>query len=177
MAADSSRDWRRGVHHSPVPNRPMKVCPSGAIEKTKSPEPRAMPGFQRHGASLQQHRRQQHCGRPQRGLGSSGPASGYLVDEALDRPASANRFPASGLRTDALFESPGPARSGCRRTARASSRPGSRCAVRLTAGLPICPAPQAARRAGHRDVPGETCRPCGGRLRVTAPAHPCAARN
>ena len=38
-AEDSAGDCRLAVHHSPVPNWPMKVCPSGAIENTKSPEP------------------------------------------------------------------------------------------------------------------------------------------
>jgi len=37
-----------------------------------------------------------------------------------------------------------------------------------SAGLPICTAEGRREAVGHRDVPGETCRQCGGRLRVIA---------
>lgn len=54
-AEDSAGDCRLAVHHSPVPNQPMKVCPSGAIENTKSPEPLGSRGRRRcHG--------QEQCG-------------------------------------------------------------------------------------------------------------------
>ena len=37
-----------------------------------------------------------------------------------------------------------------------------------SAGSPICTAEGRREAVGHRDVPDETCRQCGGRLRVIA---------